>query len=47
MAIPGLLDSSSLNKSGGRAGIVFPTVSRNNYMPIRPWTGIGVYPCRK
>ncbi|CAF4600949.1 unnamed protein product, partial [Rotaria socialis] len=31
--------------TGGRVGIVFPTVSRNNYMPIRSWTGIGVYPC--
>ncbi|CAF1252929.1 unnamed protein product [Rotaria magnacalcarata] len=47
MAIPRVLDSSPLNRTGGRVGIVFPTVSRNNYMPIRSWTGIGVYPCRK
>lgn len=47
MAVPGVSDNSSFNGSSGRSGIVFPTVSRNNYMPVRSWTGIGVYPCRK
>jgi hypothetical protein len=47
MAIPGVSDNSSVNGTVGRSGIVFPTVSRNNYMPVRPWTGIGIYPCRK
>jgi hypothetical protein len=28
-------------------GIVFPTISGFNNMPIRPWTGISDYPCRK
>ena len=47
MAIPGVSDNSSYNITAGRTGIVLPTMSRNNYMPIRPWTGIGVYPLRK
>ncbi|CAF3595884.1 unnamed protein product [Rotaria sordida] len=45
MAIPGVSDNSSFNITAGRVGIVFPTVSRNNFMPIRSWTGIGIYPC--
>lgn len=47
MSIPGVSDSTAFNGTIGRAGIVFPTMSRNNYMPIRSWTGIGIYPCRK
>ena len=47
MAVPGVSDNSSYNITSGRSGIVFPTMSRNNYMPVRPWTGIGIYPGRK
>jgi len=47
MSIPGVSDSAAFNGSIGRAGLVFPTMSRNNYMPIRSWTGIGIYPSRK
>ncbi|CAF1327808.1 unnamed protein product [Rotaria sordida] len=45
IAIPGVSANSSSGNAGGRSGIVFPTISRNNYMPIRSWTGIGTYPC--
>lgn len=45
MAIPGVADDPASNRTGGRSGIVFPTISRNNFMPIRSWTGVGVYPC--
>ncbi|CAF4773440.1 unnamed protein product [Rotaria sp. Silwood1] len=45
IAIPGVSANSSSGNAGGRSGIVFPTISRNNYMPIRSWTGIGIYPC--
>lgn len=47
MAIPGVSPNSSFNNTNGRSGIVFLSVSRNNFMPIRLWTGIGIYPCCK
>ena len=46
MASPKVSDSSSFNGTSGRSGIVFPQMSRNNYIPIRSWTGIGIYPSR-
>ncbi|CAF4012065.1 unnamed protein product [Rotaria sp. Silwood2] len=45
IAIPGVSANSSSGNAGGRSGIVFPIISRNNYMPIRSWTGTGIYPC--
>ncbi|CAF3398838.1 unnamed protein product, partial [Rotaria sp. Silwood2] len=45
-AIPGVSANSSSISPGGRSGIVFPTISRMNNMPVRPWTGVGAYPCR-
>ena len=47
MAIPGVSPNSSFNNTNGRSGIVFPAISRNNFMPIRLWTGVGIYPCCK
>ncbi|CAF4657274.1 unnamed protein product [Rotaria sp. Silwood1] len=44
MALPRVSENSSSTGTGGRSGIVFPTMSRNNFMPIRLWTGVGVYP---
>ncbi|CAF3294066.1 unnamed protein product [Rotaria sp. Silwood2] len=44
MALPRVSENSSSIGTGGRSGIVFPTMSRNNFMPIRSWTGVGVYP---
>jgi hypothetical protein len=47
MASPKVSDGSAFNGTSGRSGFVFPTMSRNNYIPIRSWTGIGIYPSRE
>ncbi|CAF4366562.1 unnamed protein product [Rotaria socialis] len=44
MAIPTVSTRLTNGKSGGRSGIVFPTISTYNGMPIRSWNGIGNYP---
>ncbi|CAF4180601.1 unnamed protein product, partial [Rotaria magnacalcarata] len=30
---------------GGRSDISFPYFSRDNMMPVHPWSSIGAYPC--
>lgn len=45
-AVPMVAVNETTKKSLGRTGIVFPTVSRLNNMPLRPWTGITSYPAR-
>lgn len=47
MAIPTVTADPASNRLGARVGIVFPTISGRNNMPIRPWTGINNYPCRE
>ena len=46
-AVPTVALNSTTKKSTGRVGIVFPTISRFNNVPLRPWTDITYYPCRK
>ncbi|CAF0965964.1 unnamed protein product [Rotaria sordida] len=45
MAIPTVSGILANNGDGDRSGIVFPTISTYNGMPIRSWNRIGNYPC--
>jgi hypothetical protein len=47
IAMPTVSANSPTDPPNVRLGIVFPTISGFNNMPIRPWTGISDYPCRK
>ncbi|CAM2722167.1 unnamed protein product [Rotaria socialis] len=43
-AVPSVASPNSMDLSQGRCGIVFPYISPNNKMPVKPWTGIKAYP---
>ncbi|CAF2125989.1 unnamed protein product [Rotaria magnacalcarata] len=44
-AIPIVSAISSSGSPGGRSDISFPYFSRDNMMPVHPWSSIGAYPC--
>lgn len=46
-AVPTVSWNSTTGRADGRVGIVFLTASRFNSLPIKPFTGIVDYPCRK
>ncbi|CAF3925163.1 unnamed protein product [Rotaria sp. Silwood2] len=43
-AIPTVASPNATDSPQGRCGIVFPYISPNNKMPVKPWTGIKAYP---